>query len=210
MPGTGKPGAEPEPAGTSARSDEGVRGARAQAGPVAAGGEVTGIIRSTWSPGDGACGGSRAGGRGRECASARARVVHRGHRRMPSRISPRPAPTSGRRPSMAGSGHPPAAAAGPEPSSRSGRRSTAKKVGPSRQSRFRLPPLPPPVLTNEGRETVTAEGTSVARLETTSGVTLCSPCRAGECRSPVAWRSEDNAPVHDGQRARNEPGTRWP
>ncbi len=32
--------------------------------------------------------------------------AHRGHRGMPSRISPRPAPTSGRRPSMAGSGHP--------------------------------------------------------------------------------------------------------
>ena len=50
-----------------------------------------------------------------------ARVARCGHRGMPSRISPRPAPTSGRRPSMAGSGHPPASAAGPGLSSRSGR-----------------------------------------------------------------------------------------
>ncbi len=41
-------------------------------------------------------------------------AAHRGHRGMPGRISPRPAPTSGRRPSMAGSGHPPASAAGSE------------------------------------------------------------------------------------------------
>ncbi len=68
-------------------------------------------------------------------------AARRGHRGMPSRISPRPAPTSGRRPSMAGSGHPPAATAGPEPSSR-----PEEVNGEERQAvvvidDFRMPPL---------------------------------------------------------------------
>ena len=122
-------------------------------------------------------GASRPDAHGKKPARARApagraRAARRGHRGMPSRISPRPATTSGRRPSMAGSGHPPAAAAGSDLSSRreegQGRRASGRRGGDSRAD----------ILVG------TAERTSVAAAGDDRANRRRLSYRTDECRSP--------------------------
>ena len=102
-------------------------------------------------------------------------AAHRGRRGMPSRISPRPAPTSGRRPSMAGSGHPPASTAGSDLSWRLGEGQRQGTSGRRGNRRLRLSAL--------GLQTATDERTHAAVGDSTAAAPAL-PAGAHERRSP--------------------------
>ena len=127
-------------------------------------------------------------------------AARRGRRGMPSRISPRPAPTSGRRPSMAGSGHPPASTAGSDLSWRLGEGQRQGTSGRRGNRRLRLSAL--------GLQTATDERTHAAVGDSTAAAPAL-PAGAHERRSPSrapGVRATGSADPNQAPRAALTPG----